>query len=248
MKYYLYTSATKVEMLYPQIPPDFLKSLSAELSFNIGVVATKLKAEATEKSDNLFSKVEIVSKYIKQSERVGTVENPEEYIAGALPLRYGVRSDYRASIVFFGSRIGTLLFGMIGSPESLIGAKKNPETSEHSVNYYVLKFLRTAIEDENLRKTANSEAFGRRDVLKTLVKILGKMPEEASPEELKAAVLETKKIHGAEIERSRAATYSTYRKAFDQAFNGIPDDTHNLEFLAKTLHKEDQFVTATPIY
>ncbi|MFL6546991.1 MAG: DUF7019 family protein [Candidatus Udaeobacter sp.] len=46
MKYYLYISGTKVDMLYPQLPPAFLRGAEADFKINLGIVSSGVKAQA----------------------------------------------------------------------------------------------------------------------------------------------------------------------------------------------------------
>ena len=43
VKYYLYISDTKVDMLFAQIPRNILKKISADLNINLGVISVSLK-------------------------------------------------------------------------------------------------------------------------------------------------------------------------------------------------------------
>jgi len=53
LKYYVYISATKVGMLYPQIPADFLRGAEAELKINLGVISTSVKSRGPEEAKEL---------------------------------------------------------------------------------------------------------------------------------------------------------------------------------------------------
>lgn len=136
---------------------------------------------------------------------------------------------------------------MIGSSDSLVGAQKVPE-AEHSLNYYHLKWLGNVVDDGSLKKAAEIRAHNHSEITETYFKTLGKPEAEASEAEVRAAVETTRNIHKELIERGRKSSYSIYQNAFDRAFEAIPEDLHNLEFLAKTLHQEEHFLTATPIY
>ena len=72
MKYYLYISAPKVEMLFPQIPPTFLQGASAELKVNLGLLSTTIKGTQPENFESLSLRVAAVSKYLQAHAEVST--------------------------------------------------------------------------------------------------------------------------------------------------------------------------------
>src|SRR5258706_10233934 len=110
MKYYIYISKTKIEMLYPQIPPSVLKGKEAEVKIDLGIVSTSFKGGKTEADGELVTKLAAVTQYIQSHEEVGSVEEPSQYIAGVLPLRYGLVKEYASDIAFFGGEYeGVLL-------------------------------------------------------------------------------------------------------------------------------------------
>ena len=53
LKYYIYISETKVNMLYPQIPAAFLSAAEAEVKVSLGVVSTSLKSRGPEQAKEL---------------------------------------------------------------------------------------------------------------------------------------------------------------------------------------------------
>jgi hypothetical protein len=87
MKYYIYISDTKVDMLFAQIPRKTLEGLAGELNINFGIFSTTLKQDAAE--ENRFSKLEVVRKYIEKHSVVGTIDSPSEYFAGEETMKWG---------------------------------------------------------------------------------------------------------------------------------------------------------------
>ena len=140
LKYYLYISTTKVEMLFPQIPRNFLRGASADIKLNLGVVSATLKAAHQATDDTVLEKLASVSYYIRSRESLGTVDQPEAYLSGTMPMRYGVVSEYASQIAFFAGTASSRQVGLIGAVSSLVGVVKSAEAG-HSPYYYTLRFL-----------------------------------------------------------------------------------------------------------
>ncbi len=65
MKYYLYISDAKVDMLLPQVPHHAKKKTSTELGFDLKVLSAKYKSEAETDSDRI-SRLEAVVDFIRE--------------------------------------------------------------------------------------------------------------------------------------------------------------------------------------
>ena len=139
--FYIYVSQTKVEMLVPQIPASHLRSLEAEIKVNVAAFAVGVKKPAFAPSPELTAKTKVLSDYLEKQEGwVGTVAKPGRYVKGIASLRYGRIGNYVAGLAFFGGDVDGVKVGLIGSPESLIGAADSPAT-DHSLDHYLLTFL-----------------------------------------------------------------------------------------------------------
>ncbi|MBR8840294.1 MAG: CHAT domain-containing protein [Stigonema ocellatum SAG 48.90 = DSM 106950] len=126
LKYYLYVSETKINMIYPQISNQN----------NDGV-------------EMLFSKVKAIHKYLEKNKIIGSLGNPAAYIYGRIPMNWGCLREYASDIVFFGTQKVTDSIVLVGSKYSLVGQSKESAT-EHSPDYYLFKFFNTCTEDEKL--------------------------------------------------------------------------------------------------
>ncbi|MBD2111279.1 MULTISPECIES: DUF7019 family protein [Cyanophyceae] len=159
MKYYIYISRAKVDMLYTQLPPEFLKGISAEVTVNVGVLSGTFKGNPTGNDVSLPQRLHAVSQYINKHEDTGTVTSPGKYISGTTFFKYGIVSEYAADIVFFGGIVNGKTIALIGSSTSVIGAAERADAN-HSLNYYILEFLKSAIETEE-DKSEQSDVFSR---------------------------------------------------------------------------------------
>lgn len=142
MKYYLYVSTTKVEMLYAQIPSPTLKTIAGELKINLGVLSGTLKTK--EGSENLYSKTRVVSTYLAKNDQVGSIPFPKSYIADNLTFKWGILKDGRTSLSFFGGVRNNTTLVLIGSSASLVGEDSNSDSNKnqsHSLNFYRVGFI-----------------------------------------------------------------------------------------------------------
>ncbi len=85
MKYYVYISDAKVDMLLPQITQEQKKKLATEFKIDLKILSASRKTE-TEMDDNRITKLEAVCEFIRQYGNLGTVDAPDEYIEDSMPL------------------------------------------------------------------------------------------------------------------------------------------------------------------
>lgn len=147
LRYYIYISETKVNMLYPQIPPAFLATAEAEFRVNLGVVSTSLKSRSPEQAKELAGRVGILAAYLRKHEKVGTPGEPQTWFEAEADLRWGVIREYASDIAFFGGRVGACMLALIGSSESVVGAAQTSE-AQHAPYYYTLKFMNGIVEGQ----------------------------------------------------------------------------------------------------
>jgi hypothetical protein len=147
MKYYIYISSTKVDMLYPQIPSSFFKKWSAELEFKSPFIGAKLKTEGRDDPTDLSHRVEVLAAFLHSNGQVGTLESTKPYLSGSLRMRFGLIHDYASGIAFFGGDAKGTQLALIGSREAVIGNSASKEITDHTGYYYTLKFLNNRIED-----------------------------------------------------------------------------------------------------
>jgi hypothetical protein len=150
LKYYVYLSATKVDMLYSQIPPAFLKGAEAELKINLAVVSSSIKGRGPEEATELPARTAAVASYIREQNGVGTVDNPQQWIEGGTSMRWGCVREYASDIAFFGGKVGDKTIALLGSSDSLIGAPKVSEAS-HAPFYYTMRFFNQMLENRRFK-------------------------------------------------------------------------------------------------
>jgi hypothetical protein len=145
LKYYIYISKTKVDMLYPQIPPDFLAAAEAEVKVHLGVISTGLKSRSPEPPKELAGRTGVLADYIRNHEDVGTPDAPQTWFQAVAQLRWGVVREYASDIALFGGRVGARTVALLGSSESILGAAETSE-AQHAPFYYTLRFFNGVLE------------------------------------------------------------------------------------------------------
>jgi hypothetical protein len=149
MKYYVYISDTKVNMLCDQIPSQLRDKLATELKIDLKFLSTTLSQEPLERTR--YAKLQLVIDFIRRNYKIGTVDNPEFFFQGEMKLRWGSLISYATEIVFFGGMTKQTILGMAGSMKHVIGevGASKPELPPRSGSEppRILETLR-----DNLRK------------------------------------------------------------------------------------------------
>jgi hypothetical protein len=138
VKYYVYVSESKVEMLFSQIPRTFLSGLAAELKVNLGILTTTLKQDAD--PETKFARLTAVVRYLEQNESIGTVDEPEVYFRGHLSMAWGPYGTYQtfthrageSPLMYFGAVTDKTIVGLGGSSRNMIGATGSSSAHSHS--------------------------------------------------------------------------------------------------------------------
>ena len=138
LKYYVYVSNSKVEMLYSQIPRRFFDGMSAELKVSLGVASSVLTQKAAE--ETIYSKLSVVLRYIYEYGAVGSIDNPEDYFSGTAMVRWGLYDSQNTLVLFVGSTNETI-FGIGGSLAHLLGAKPEANTPYVSTTPFLVDLL-----------------------------------------------------------------------------------------------------------
>lgn len=123
IKYYIYVSATKVRMLYDQLP----RSVS--------------QGSAAPERNSLFSKATLACDYLRARSLVGTVGDGRPYFYGSMTMNWGVIRANHAQIVFFGAESDDMLIALVGSANSLVGNRRTAVESGHGLDFYLFTFF-----------------------------------------------------------------------------------------------------------
>lgn len=116
MLYYVYVSDTKLDMLSSQIPPKIRDSIAAELKIDLKLLSLTVKSRDSE--ETRYSKLSLVTKYLREHQDVGSVDVPGQYFEGSLPMVWGPIGEGRG--IYFGTITEHTILGLAGSPRHVI--------------------------------------------------------------------------------------------------------------------------------
>jgi len=170
MKYYVYISDAKVDMLLAQIPHDAKQRLATEFKFDLKLLSASRKTE-TESDDNRFSRLDAVVTFIREYGNLGTVDEPDEYVEGYLDMRwgpYGEERDEKGSLVYFGGITERTIVGLGGSMKHVIGNSGATNAHSHSWTPMLMRSIEEDLKfDERKQQSpdrAEVEAGGDRSL------------------------------------------------------------------------------------
>jgi len=153
LKYFLYISKTKLDMLYGQIvrPDGAKRTIEWKLDAKLASVSVKketLRAVDDEQSNRLK---ELIAA-LESSGQVGTVDEPSSYFKGTLPMKWGMLRDFgrpqeEPPLVYFGGRTRKTIFGLGGSTRHVLGFEGAGATSSRSAAPYLVAHLLEGIGD-----------------------------------------------------------------------------------------------------
>jgi hypothetical protein len=128
MKYYLYISDTKVDMLLQQISHEEKKKIASEFKIDLKILGATWRKES-EAQQSRISRLEAVCEFLNTFGNVGNADEPSHFIADTLPMKWNTYSHNREKleIVYFGGITDKSIIGLAGSTHHLIGSTLQPE-------------------------------------------------------------------------------------------------------------------------
>jgi hypothetical protein len=142
-RYFVYVSKSKVDLLYDQIPETALSRIATTLTIDLKLLKAEFSAKDSQRS--LYSKVDIIERYLNEEGVVGTVDDPKAFFRGEMPLRwgpYGGGFELDEDFVYFGGWTERTLLGLGGSTKHVIGHEGTSYASSHSATPYLVEALR----------------------------------------------------------------------------------------------------------
>ncbi len=124
MRYYLYVSTAKVDMLYGQIPPKLLRRLAVEAKVDLKVVSVAVQSPRADTS--AYDRLDLVEAYLEREFDVGWMTEPTAWFRGDLGLRIAGYGDANGPTLMMGED-GDTLVALIGSAHHLIGYQLAPD-------------------------------------------------------------------------------------------------------------------------
>lgn len=186
MNYFHYLSATKADMLFPQIPPEFLDGIKVELGFNFGVLQGKLSGEQ-KNNDAAVARVIAIEKYFETKNLIRSEIAEGTWFRAELEAKMGFLPQC-PGLVLFGGHVDDTVLLLAGSESNLTSGSKNtgldkgwsflPRLLDN------LKFLINLNLDVNAdSKAAEDLVFGNlgRDIRTNEFSAFYEIPDEALP-------------------------------------------------------------------
>lgn len=96
LRYYLYISDAKLEMLFDQIDPGLLSRISAEVKVDLKLVSLTLRGRR-DSGPTRMAKLKVLERYIDAHHHVGTIDEPgDSYFHGQMDMQWGRVEDDNA--------------------------------------------------------------------------------------------------------------------------------------------------------
>lgn len=137
MKYYLYISDAKLDMLYPQVPHSVKKKVSTDVKVDLKLLGGSRKSEE-ETEENRMTKLDAVVRFIMENEDVGRVDADTTYLSEIIEMRWGIAQQRDRALgkrvatqtVSFGAMVGDIAVSLFGSTRHLLGASGTPQAAD----------------------------------------------------------------------------------------------------------------------
>jgi hypothetical protein len=120
-RYFVYLSATKVDMLLSQIDPSLMRKRSVGFSVDFKIFSASQQSEAAAPQGP--ASLERVVRYLQDFGDLGTVDEPGQFFWGMLPMRWGPFGDGAgSSLVYFSGQSERTIVGLGGSSLHVVGS------------------------------------------------------------------------------------------------------------------------------
>jgi len=126
MRYYVYVSDAKLELLLGQIPPKRLSRLAAEFTIDLKLVTMTVQTAAPPEATR-YQRLAVVERAIERDEDVSGLEEPSVWFSGKLGLRSMIYGGESTGLLLFTGMWNGTVIALIGSAHHLIGSGAAPE-------------------------------------------------------------------------------------------------------------------------
>src|SRR5688572_14875697 len=144
MRFYLYRSKAKIDMLYEQIHTSTRHT--RKTSAKLGVFS--LESTSDESVDD-EDKLRAVERELEERQLIGTLDEPKDYVKGIMKMRWGLfddsgrRPEDEPPLVFFGGfdPAEPLAVGLGGSSRHVVGHEGATSTQSRSSTGAMVRWL-----------------------------------------------------------------------------------------------------------
>ncbi|MFB7369481.1 SAVMC3_10250 family protein [Streptomyces sp. NPDC056222] len=137
VRYYLYVSDAKVDMLLSQIDPAWARKRVTEFGVDLKLATAKRSVEAA--GTDRVARLERVVRHLEDHADLGDVDEPGQYVHGVLPMQWSVLGDDEA--VYFGGRSDRTIVGLGGSTNHLLSTVTAAPLTQNRLSASLLPVL-----------------------------------------------------------------------------------------------------------
>ncbi len=179
MRYYVYVSDAKLDMLYGQIPATIRSRLVAELKLDIKIMSVSIRERESEATR--YAKLDIVEKYLERNVGISSISEPNAWFRGRLSLRSGLYRNAPGGLTYFSGLHNGVQLALIGSARHLIGSPG--QTAEIGLTYSRLPTLFTVLHRDQAETISPSTGVEQDEIQQAVAETrefadaLGGLPE-----------------------------------------------------------------------
>ncbi|MEV6957280.1 DUF7019 family protein [Streptomyces sp. NPDC051183] len=118
MRYYVYVSRAKIDMMFEQIPRKLLPRLVTEARADLKIVSVAVQQPRDEPT--LYDRLNAVEDHLDREYDIGWMTEPAFWFRGESALRIAAAGDASSPVLMTG-REGDLVVALIGSAHHLVG-------------------------------------------------------------------------------------------------------------------------------
>ncbi len=155
LRYYLYISDTKVDMLLAQIDERARRKIATQAKIDLKVLSAGRTSEVLT-GDDRVARLEAVTRWMETNADVGTVEEPGTYFQGCMMMSWGPLGPNDGP-VYFGGVTETAFVGLGGSRHHIIG---NTDGRSQITSQSAMPFLLAALAPETDDPTSRATTAG----------------------------------------------------------------------------------------
>lgn len=122
LRYYLYVSDAKVDMLLPQVDPGLARKRAGEVGVNLPFLTAKRQVESP--APERVVRLERVVRHLDDFGDVGTIDEPGQYFRGRLRMRW---APLGAELVYFAGSTEDTVVGLGGGSGHVLGTSGSVE-------------------------------------------------------------------------------------------------------------------------
>ena len=145
LRYYLYVSDTKLDMLFEQIDPGVLKRISAEVKVDLKLASITLRG-ADNPGPTRTAKLQVVERFIDKHHNVGTIQQPgQEFFRGQMEMQWGWMGANERGVWFQGNDFDDSQYvGLGGSRHHVLGEVRQLASRPMSGRPYLVEALESS--------------------------------------------------------------------------------------------------------